>query len=261
MPHPFRRHHHPARPKFRRARATLILLGLTWLSYFLLEILPEPATTDSLALSARGLRRGFFWEIFTHLFVHASFWHLLFNSILLYFSGRALERMVGVRRFLIVFFVGGLFGGAAEYLRDVATTGNSLIMGNSAAIAAVILAIATLRPRSEAVLLLFFVIPIRLRVAIFGGVIMLFSLVMALVNPTDSFGHLGHFAGALSGLLLGFLMRVSRQQEAVSRQQRMHDQRIAPITRPSIAKKGRTIPVRKAWETPTESPEPDHQDR
>lgn len=224
MPTFARRHPRPARPKFRRARATLVLLALCWLSYFLFLVLPDGLSRSmqrSLALSAGGLERGFYWEIITHLFIHHSFLHLLVNSILLYFAGRALERVVGSRRFLIVFFVGGLFGGAAEYLRAIATPQDPLIMGNSAAVCAVILAIATLRPRSEAILLLFFVIPLKIRVAIFGGLILVSSLVLAIFDSSSSIGYLGHFAGALSGLLLGFLMRTSRGQEVLSREERM----------------------------------------
>jgi len=219
-----RRRPRPARPKFRRARATLVLLGLCWLSFFLLMLLPDRLSRSierSLALSSGGLERGFYWKIITHLFIHHNFLHLLVNSILLYFAGRALERVVGSRRFLIVFFVGGLFGGAAEYLRAIATPQDPLIMGNSAAVCAVILAIATLRPRSEAILLLFFVIPLKIRVAVFGGLILISSLVLAIFDSDASIGYLGHFAGALSGLLLGFLMRASRGQEVLSREERM----------------------------------------
>jgi len=237
MPNSARRRPRPARPKFRRARATLILLGLCWLVFLMMLLMPEGMTRTfraTFALSTRGLQRGFYWEIITHLFIHGSFWHLLVNSILLYFAGRSLERSVGSRRFLIVFFVGGLFGGAAEYLRLLADNSAALIMGNSAAVCAVILAIATLRPRSEAILLLFFVIPLRIRVAVFGGLILISSLLLAIFDPRTEIGHLGHFAGALSGLMLGFLMRASRGQAVLSREERMqkHQQH---IKRPRIA--------------------------
>ncbi len=220
-----RRNPLPARPRFRRARATLILLAITWGVSGLIWILPDDigrSLRANLSLSAPGLQRGYVWEIVTFLFVHAGFWHLLANSALLYFAGRALERTAGIRRFLIVFFLGGWSGGAAEYLQAMATEPATLIMGNSAAGCAVLLAVAMLRPQSEAVILLFFVIPLRIRALVFGLVILFGSLVLAFIDADSPLGHWGHFAGALVGLLLGFLMRSSRSQEVLSREQRMH---------------------------------------
>jgi len=214
----------PARPRFRRARATLVLLGITWVLFFIMQLVPQSIRENmaqALALSPNGLQRGWFWQVITHLFVHDGFWHLLVNSALLYFAGRALERTIGIRRFLIVFFLGGLFGAAVEHLAALdAGARTTLIMGNSAATCAVLLTLAILRPRSEG-LLLFFVIPIRIQTALFAGVILVSSLVLAIVTPASGVGNLGHFAGACCGLMLGFLMRSSRRQEVLSRGSRL----------------------------------------
>src|SRR3989304_179799 len=50
------------------------------------------------------------WTIITALFVHANFWHLFGNMITLYFFGTFLARLVGDRKFLMVYFAGGLLG-------------------------------------------------------------------------------------------------------------------------------------------------------
>ena len=50
------------------------------------------------------------WTIISSMFVHGSFWHILFNMIALYFLGSFMLRAAGERSFLAVFFLGGLAG-------------------------------------------------------------------------------------------------------------------------------------------------------
>lgn len=52
------------------------------------------------------------FQFVTHMFMHADFFHLLFNMFALYMFGKVLEMVWGPRRFLIYFFVTGL-GAAA----------------------------------------------------------------------------------------------------------------------------------------------------
>lgn len=49
-----------------------------------------------------------FWQILTHMFMHGGIGHILFNMIALYLFGGTLERVIGARRFLFLFFVAGL---------------------------------------------------------------------------------------------------------------------------------------------------------
>ena len=48
------------------------------------------------------------WQIITHMFMHGSFMHILFNMLTLYSFGPVLEQSLGERRFLILYFVSGL---------------------------------------------------------------------------------------------------------------------------------------------------------
>lgn len=52
------------------------------------------------------------YQFITHMFMHADFFHLLFNMFALYMFGKILEMVWGSRRFMIYFFVTGL-GAAA----------------------------------------------------------------------------------------------------------------------------------------------------
>lgn len=48
------------------------------------------------------------WQIITHMFMHGSFMHILFNMLTLYSFGPVLERVLGDRKYLLLYFVSGL---------------------------------------------------------------------------------------------------------------------------------------------------------
>ena len=54
------------------------------------------------------------WQIITHMFMHGSFMHILFNLMTLYSFGPVLEQVLGQKKFLILYFASGL-GGFALY--------------------------------------------------------------------------------------------------------------------------------------------------
>ncbi len=54
------------------------------------------------------------WQIVTHMFMHGSFMHILFNMFTLYSFGPVLEQVLGQKKFIILYFAAGL-GGFALY--------------------------------------------------------------------------------------------------------------------------------------------------
>lgn len=80
------------------------------------------AVMFGLAVMARGLREpiaahlalgpgiwaGELWQPVTSLFVHTDLWGFFFNVLGLWFVGATVERMLGRRRFLVLFFVTGI---------------------------------------------------------------------------------------------------------------------------------------------------------
>lgn len=53
------------------------------------------------------------WQIITHMFMHGSFMHILFNMFALWMFGSAVEQRLGVKKFLFLYFSAGL--GAALF--------------------------------------------------------------------------------------------------------------------------------------------------
>ncbi|MEE9302286.1 MAG: rhomboid family intramembrane serine protease [Thiotrichaceae bacterium] len=53
------------------------------------------------------------WQLFTHMFMHASFAHIFLNVFAIWMFGTPLERLWGSTRFLLYFFISGI--GAALF--------------------------------------------------------------------------------------------------------------------------------------------------
>lgn len=62
--------------------------------------------------SAFGLNilffRGFFWQIFTSMFMHANFTHLLMNMAVLFQMGIILSKIYSNFKLILIYFIGGI---------------------------------------------------------------------------------------------------------------------------------------------------------
>ncbi|WP_262493062.1 rhomboid family intramembrane serine protease [Marinilabilia salmonicolor] len=55
------------------------------------------------------------WSLFTYMFLHYDFFHILFNLLYLWWFGRLFAQLVDVRKLLTIYIWGGL-SGAALYI-------------------------------------------------------------------------------------------------------------------------------------------------
>ena len=83
----------------------------------------------------------------TATLVHSGFVHLFFNLLMLLFCGRSVERVLGGRGIIILYFVGAYAAAAAQYAADIAET--MPMVGASGAISAVLGAYALLFGRNR----------------------------------------------------------------------------------------------------------------
>ena len=134
------------------------------------------------------------WQFVTYMFLHSVTdpWHIIFNMLVLWMFGSEVERAMGTRKFLTMYFTAGIFAGIFGCL----FTPNNPILGASGAIFAVEIAFAMFFPNTTVI---FYIFPIKAKylVMIFAG-ITVFNCLM----PTG--GNVAHFAH-LGGLLYGFL--------------------------------------------------------
>ena len=104
----------------------------------------DPAFAErNLVFSFRNLEQGRVWTLFTALFVHASVFHLFGNMLFLFVFGGTLEKTVGPRKLLAMFFTGGLVSFILGVVLMPRGTG---MLGASAAIFALAGCVMLVRP-------------------------------------------------------------------------------------------------------------------
>ncbi len=140
------------------------------------------------------------WTLITYMFTHKDILHILFNMLWLYWFGRIFLEYLDQRKLVAVYLLGGICG-AVVYVLSFnifpAFTGivdESVAIGASASVMAIVIAIAAYVPDYTIQLFLFGRIKIKyMALAIF----VLTSLVDFSVN---SGGKLAHIGGAFFGL-------------------------------------------------------------
>lgn len=114
-------------------------------------------------MQAQAVLHGHVWRLFTATYLHASFGHILFNMLGLYFFGPALERVWGTRQFFLVYTLGGVFGNVLLTLAGLVGFINPLVfgLGASGSVLAMLGAAAVLFPNAQ--VYVYFMFPIRIR--------------------------------------------------------------------------------------------------
>jgi len=162
---------------------------------------------DAGAASWAAVRAGEWWRPLSALFLHANALHVGSNMIALVFVGGVAERVFGHARFLLLFMLVGLAGGAASLAHQavIASHGGGAAgsIGASGAVYGVGAGVV-----AAAIRLRGLIPPWRPR-ALVGATLplLLSSLVAGLARPeVDNAAHLG---GAVACVLLGFVLPFS----------------------------------------------------
>ncbi len=145
------------------------------------------------------------WGLITSMFTHYSFTHILFNMLTLYFFGSYLLKMIGIKKFLIIYLGGGILGGVFFVLISTLMNPNMGIpaIGASGAIFALGGTLAVLMPRMK-VYIMFIPIPVPLWIAVIGG-----CVILSFFANVAWEAHLG---GLLFGLAAGYVIKRQRKQ-------------------------------------------------
>jgi membrane associated rhomboid family serine protease len=139
------------------------------------------------------------WTLLTAMFVHADFWHILFNMIALFFFGRVLKQFVGQNRFLLVYIIGGITGNVLFLLLNL----HSVIplVGASGAIYAIAGALVLMVPNMRILFWGLIPMPLWVFVVVFLGILSLPGI------ADSSVAWQAHFGGLAVGLVAGFFLR------------------------------------------------------
>lgn len=177
---------------------------------------------------------GQLWRLITYQFLHANLWHLVFNMWALYFFGYAVEYFMGARRYLIFYLSCGVTGALfssllfgvgvlnvpeASFVEQYTPLGDLLsyaglspqefwklipMVGASASIYGVLVAVAFLYPRSMVQLIF---PPIAMTMRTFALLVLTIAFLTVTFNGSNAGGEAGHLGGIILSAVIMWIWR------------------------------------------------------
>ena len=223
----------PSRKKPALRWATPTLFAALWVAFLWAGMRPD-ALYNSLVLEwgalaggldtpqdwQAALRDGSMLRLFTALFLHADWAHLLGNLIFLLIFGLPAERTMGPWRFLLLFLLGGAFSNLAAVV--AIGTPDRVIIGASGAVSAVIGAYLALFPNAKLGVVLplgLFLEFVKAPASLLIGIWALLQVIFAYIGP--AFGAVAwsaHIAGFLFGIVYALFVRAAIARRLRKRQ-------------------------------------------
>jgi len=143
-------------------------------------------------------------SLFTYMFLHADWGHLLGNMIFLWVFGDDVEEALGRIRFVIFYLGSGALAGLIYVASDLHS--DIPLIGASGAVAGVVVAYVMLRPCAK-VTVLVTIIPVRLSAYWVIGAFVLMQIINLDSASRSEVAYWCHFGGMVAGALLLLLLR------------------------------------------------------
>jgi membrane associated rhomboid family serine protease len=162
---------------------------------------------EHIAIKPSNIVEGkYLWTFLTSMFMHAGFFHLFVNMFSLMFVGSLVEKIIGRKRYLWFYLFSGIFAslvfiGLSFFF--VPQDFESFAVGASGALFGVIGVLIFLTP-NQPVYLMFIPIPIKMKYAAPGMLVVLWLISIVADIPIGNTAHLG---GLIAGVLYGIYLR------------------------------------------------------
>ncbi|MCH1538664.1 MAG: rhomboid family intramembrane serine protease [Flavobacteriaceae bacterium] len=193
------------------------------------------------------------WTLFTYSFLHASFSHILWNMLLLYYASQMYLNLFSEHQFLKNFILGVLVGGLffliGYNLFPVFEGIYPPLVGASAGVMAVLIFVATYTPNQE-IRLLF----INVKLQYIGIALVLIDILQ--IPYSNAGGRLAHLGGAFIGYL--YANQLKQGTDIGSFLDRIWSY-FNTLTKPSAVKNMRT--VHRTQKTVKRKPSPTNQQK
>jgi rhomboid protease GluP len=137
---------------------------------------------------------GYYYQLFTSMFVHANIAHIAGNMLFLLIFGLRGEEMFSLPEYLSIYFLGGITGNLLSLLLP----SDTISVGASGAIFAMFGAAIIYARRS-------------FRQSIIGALI--YALFLLFLSSGPSVNNFAHIGGLLTGLLIGYALATRRKPE------------------------------------------------
>jgi len=162
-----------------------------------------PVVTDVLLLNQDSFIKFQVWRFVSAIFVHGGLVHLMYNLFALALFGSMLEKFIGGKRFLWVFFLSGIIANI------IAVNFYPASLGASGAVYGILGALVVIKPLMMVWAMGF---PMPMFIA---GVLWVLGGVFGLFDPTGNTGHIAHLGGIGVGFIIGIIFRITRKKKIV----------------------------------------------
>lgn len=184
----------------------LILVNVISFIVFTILISTNLILVDFIAIKPSHILAGkYVWTFITSMFMHGGFFHLFANMLSLFFVGGLIEKLLGKRRYFWFYMISGVFSGLVFVLSGFLFNLdlNTYAVGASGALFGLVGLLVLLTPNLP-VYVMFIPIPIKMKYAAPGILILLWLISIAGNVPIGNVAHLG---GLISGLAYGIFLR------------------------------------------------------
>lgn len=136
--------------------------------------------------------KGWYWQLFTAMFIHIDIVHLLGNMFFLLIFGLKAEELFNIQEYLVIYFLGGLAGNLLTLV-----FGPYMISAGA----------------SGAIFGLFGACTIYIRRAVGRSILgaLLFSFFLLMMSSGGNVNNLAHLGGLVVGLLIGYVLATKRK--------------------------------------------------
>lgn len=156
------------------------------------------------------------YTLFTSMFVHSDFLHILGNMFVFFFMGVAFEQRVGPKKFLLIYLITGVCGALTHSLLNL---GSMIpLIGASGAIFGILGAFAYAYPRDEIMMPVPIGIMFIMRIKVIYATILfaVFETIIVVLSVQDSTAHFAHLGGLASGVLLAAILLRNKTEKTTT---------------------------------------------
>jgi len=184
---------------FMRFRFYAVWLSLLCIGVFILQMIIG-GFTDVFVLNEQSFFQP--WRFLTSIFLHADILHLMFNLFALLLFGSILEKIIGGKKFLLLFFVSGIFANL------MAVNFYSSSLGASGAVYGILGCLAILRPKMAVWV---YGMPMPMFIA---AILWIAAGIFGLFVPSN-IGHIAHLSGIGVGFIFGIYLRTRKKKPSI----------------------------------------------
>lgn len=188
-----------------KGNATFVFLLAMWITWVIqLGLRVFAPELESTLFVLRSSHPEYVWTWITSVFAHGGIFHIVTNSIGIFFFGQVVERRIGTKRFVGLFLLSGAAAGLAQIGATLALVGPTAqvgVVGASGALLAVMGVLTILNPGLK--VYLYFILPVPIWALTIGFAALSLLQGFGISGGGAGIAHWAHLAGLAIGLVYG----------------------------------------------------------